>query len=234
MSWFSYKNIHSDSMGLIVDTYPPISRPERRIETIKVPGRHGELTLQTGPAVYEAYVREIRCVIPPDADVPALTAWLTGRGDLIVGNEPDYVYDARAVSEIYFEKIIRERNWREVDIAFLCQPLKRLVTTEADIVLTSSGGTVINPGHVESRPLIKVEGSGDITLMVSGVITVITGLTEPILIDSDLGMATNVGRTINMSALVSGEWPRIGVGSKTISWSGAVTKVTVTPRWRWL
>ena len=53
MSWFEFNGTLSTSMGVVVQEYPPIVRARQRIETIMVPGRSGELTLSTGPAVYE-------------------------------------------------------------------------------------------------------------------------------------------------------------------------------------
>lgn len=234
MSWLKYKDIHSDAMGLIVDTYPPIVRAEQRVDMAKVPGKHGEVTL-LGVPVYEAQVRECRCVIEPGADITALSGWLSGRGDLIFGNEPQYTYEAQAINEVPFEKMLREREYREIRLPFFCQPLKRLTTPEADIVLTESGGFFVNPGHVESRPMIKVEGSGTVRIMIgTASITMIKGLIGAILLDSEVGIATDTTRTVNMSPMVSGDWPVLPVGNVPISWTGTVTKVTITPRWRWL
>lgn len=235
MSWLKYKNIHSDAMGLTVDTYPPIVRAEQRVDMVRIPGKHGEVTLQGGAPVYEAQVRECVCVIQPGADIPALASWLTGQGDLILGNEPDYAYDARVLGEVPFTKILREREYREIQIPFFCQPLKKLVATEADVVVTASGSFITNPGHVESRPLIKVEGSGTVRVMIgTASITMITGLNGAILLDSEIGIATNTTQTTNMSPLVSGDWPVIPTGKVPISWTGTITKLTITPRWRWL
>lgn len=232
MSWLTYKGIHSDAMGLVVVEYPPITRAEQRVETVKIPGRHGEVTLMGAHPVYEAYVRECECAIQPGADIGAIAAWLRGRGDAVFGNEPEYSYEARIDHEINFEKIVREREDRELTIPFFCQPLKK--KAEADIVLTTSGN-ITNPGHVAATPLIKVEGSGDIALLIGlDSTTHIKGLTEPILIDSELGIATNLLKTQNASYLVSGDWPLIAPGTVPVSWTGTVTKITITPRWRWL
>ena len=235
MSWIKYKNIHSDDMGLTVEDYPAITRAEQRIETVKIPGRHGEVVLVGTPA-YEAYVKECKCVIAPDADIAALNRWLSGRGDLIFGNEPEYIYSAQVISELPFEKILREREYREVNIPFLCQPLKRLVNTESDIVLSIDGTTtVINPGNVASRPLIKIEGTGTIQMMIgTDSITTVEGLNGAILIDSEIGIATDTQMVTNMSAMVSGDWPTIDVGSVPVSYMGNATKITITPRWRFL
>lgn len=233
MSYFVFKAINSESRGVIVAEYPEIVRAQQRIETVQVPGRDGELTLVSGLPVYNTILKNCGCIIAPNADINKISAWLTGRGDVTFGNEPLYTYEARIKNEIAFEKIMRERQHREFRIPFLCHPLKKLTTAEQDISLTAAG-SIVNPGTAYSRPKIKVEGSGDITLMVAGQILEITGLTQPVVIDSELGMALDTAGTINMSYLTSGDWPFLAPGSNAISWTGTVAKVTITPRWRWL
>lgn len=233
MSEITFNGTTSTSKSVTVLKYPEIVKPTLRVETVKVPGRDGELTLCSIPS-YEAIVLECECMVPSVDKISAAAAWLTGSGLLILGNDSTYAYDAQVIDEIRFEKILRGHAHRRFTVPFLCHPLKRLVTTEADIVLTASGN-VVNPGHVTSTPIIKVEGSGDIAIMIGQEsITHIKGLTEPILIDSELGMATNLLKTQNASYLVSGDWPALAPGSVQVSWTGAVTKLTITPRWRWL
>jgi phage-related protein len=165
--------------------------------------------------------------------ISAAAAWLTGSGDLILGNDSTYAYDAQIIDEIRFEKILRGHGHRRFVVPFLCHPLKKKASTEADIELTSSG-TVANIGHVSSRPLIKIEGSGNVTLAVGSYALTITGISTSILIDSDLGIATNAAKTANESYKVSGAWPLLVVGNNAVSWTGTVSKVTITPRWRYL
>lgn len=233
MSEITFCGVTASSKGVRVLEYPDIVKPNIRTETVKVPGRHGELTLVGAPS-YDARVMEVGCSISDPTKISAAAAWLTGRGDLILGNDPAYAYDARVIEEVSFQKILKGHLHRRFTVPFLVQPLKKLATAEPAIQLTVSGGSVTNPGHVASRPAIKVEGSGDITLVMAGKVLTITGLTEPIIVDCDAGMATDATGTINMGYLVSGDFPQLPVGSSTISWTGTVTKVTITPRWRWL
>jgi len=232
MSEITFKGTTASSKSVTVLKYPEIVKPTLRVETVKVPGRDGELTLSGMPS-YEAMVLECECMVPSVDKISAAAAWLTGRGDLVLGNDPDYAYDAQVIDEIRFEKILRGHAHRRFTVPFLCQPLKKKAVTESDIELTAPG-TVVNIGHVPSRPLIKIQGSGNVVLAVGAYSLAITGISTSILIDSDLGMATNAAGTVNESYKVSGAWPLLVVGNNSISWAGAVTKVTVTPRWRYL
>ena len=230
MSEITFKGTTASSKNVTVLKYPEIVKPTLRVETVKVPGRDGELTLSGMPS-YEAMVLECECMVPSVDKISAAAAWLTGRGDLVLGNDPDYAYDAQVIDEIRFEKILRGHAHRRFTVPFLCQPLKKKATTEPNIELTAPG-TVVNIGHVPSRPLIKIEGSGNVVLAVGAYSLSITDINTSILIDSDLGMATN--GTVNESYKVSGEWPLLVVGNNAVGWTGTVSKVTITPRWRYL
>jgi len=230
MSEITFKGTTASSKSVTVLKYPEIVKPTLRVETVKVPGRDGELTLSGTPS-YEAMVLECECMVPSVDKISAAAAWLTGRGDLVLGNDPDYAYDAQVIDEIRFEKILRGHAHRRFTVPFLCQPLKKKATTEPNIELTAPG-TVVNIGHVPSRPLIKIEGSGNVVLAVGAYSLSITDISTSILIDSDLGMAT--AGTVNESYKVSGAWPLLVVGNNAVSWTGTVSKVTITPRWRYL
>ncbi len=230
MSEITFKGTTASSKSVTVLKYPEIVKPTLRVETVKVPGRDGELTLSGTPS-YEAMVLECECMVPSVDKISEAAAWLTGRGDLVLGNDPDYAYDAQVIDEIRFEKILRGHAHRKFTVPFLCQPLKKKATTEPNIELTAPG-TVVNIGHVPSRPLIKIEGSGNVVLAVGAYSLSITDISTSILIDSDLGMAT--AGTVNESYKVSGAWPLLVVGNNAVSWTGTVSKVTITPRWRYL
>ena len=230
MSWIKWKGDHSDSKQVVISVYPSIVRAEERIESIKIPGRSGELFLQTALA-YEPYIKACLCYVRPGVDISAVASWLTGAGDVVFGNEPDYAYEARIINSIPFDQIMRGRGHRTFEVPFYVQPFKKLAVTEADIIRTSKLA-VINPGTAASYPKITIEGTGSITLGVGAKITSLTGLTGSIVLDSAAGMAT-VG-TANASYMVSGDWPELTPGSNTIGWTGSLTKLTITPRWRWL
>ena len=232
MTSMTFKGVTGTAMGVVVLDYPPITKPAARVKTETIPGRSGDLTLQSDPA-YDAYDKKLRCRLLSSAVLENVSAWLNGSGLLVIGNEPTYAYSARVEDKIDFEKVMPGRDARVFEVTFTVQPEKRLATPEADIVMTA-GGTIANPGTLLSRPRILVNATGDVTLMIGQYITDLEGLTDPIILDSEIGMATNAAGTLNASAQVSGEWPMLGPGNNAISWAGAVTSLTITPRWRWL
>jgi phage-related protein len=76
-----------------------------------------------------------------------------------------------------------------------------------------------------------VEGSGDIDLTIGEVTLGITELISSITIDVPQRLAYNDG--INLTGSLAGdEWPTLPVGTTAISWTGNITRITITPNWR--
>ena len=114
---------------------------------------------------------------------------------------------------------------------FRCKPFWYQAGVQ-NVTISTSGSTITNPGTVYSEPVITVNGSGDITLMIGTKIIELTGITSSITIDSVLQEAYN--GTSDMNAHMSGEFPVLKSGMNAISWSGNVTSIVVQPNWRYL
>jgi len=234
MSDFTWKGTKASTKYIVVSEYPPIVRPEQRIESVQIPGRSGEVYLSQDGTTYNSYTKDCICYIADPTKLAAAAAWLTGSGDVVFDNESTYAYEARIAYQIPFEKIMRGRPHQRFVVPFKVQPLKKAATTENNITVTVSGTVVNNIGHVPSRPLIKVTGSGDVVLTVGTTVTNITGISTSITLDTDAGMALDNTLLVNASAQVSGAWPVLAVGNNAVSWTGTVTSVLITPRWRYL
>lgn len=229
--YFEWKGINSRAQGIVVNEYPPIMRAKERTTQVIVPGHPGSLTLTEGKDVHETVIKPCMCTIQPGADIQELINWLRGAGDVVFGNEPQFAYEARIDSQLSLDKLIRD--WRTFALPFVCHPYKKNAIPEEDIILTGMG-SVLNPGQIDSRPVLQVEGSGDVVFAINGRQTAIKGLSGAIRIDTAIGMAMNTDMTENMSESIEGVWPTLDVGANSIIWTGTITKITITPRWRWL
>lgn len=96
-----------------------------------------------------------------------------------------------------------------------------------DITLTTSGQFINNPYCVASEPVITLTGSGDITLIVGQYIILLEDIEGSITIDSRLQEAYNVDELQN--GKMTGDFPKLAPGQNSISWTGNVTNVKVTP-----
>ena len=217
--------------GLMISELPPISKPEMRVDRTEIDGRDGDIVDELG---YAAYKKTVRVGLTTGYDIDAIAKYFTGTGNLTLSNEADKYYKARITSQVDFEKLLR---FKTADVDFEVQPYKYKLS-ESDVDLTISGETsvaVTNAGLEESKPLIRLEGSGTIELTVGGLSVFSIDIDAGdgyVLVDSEaLDAYVTAGlRNNNMT----GDFPTLQPGSNTIGWTGTLTRIVVTPRSRWL
>ncbi len=229
--YFIWNGVDCRTYGIHVTDQPPVTIPQERSTQTNVPGRPGSLTQLEGEDVYDDMVLTAQCFISDPAQIPAIAAWLKGKGTVTFANRTGGHYNARISNQIPFEKVLRGNPHCSFAVNFRCFPFW-YQDNVADVTITTSGTTITNPGSVYSDPIITVTGSGDITLMVGTTIVELTGVSGSIVIDSVLKEAYK-GTTL-MNDHMSGDFPVLKPGQNAISWTGTVTQVTVKPNWRYL
>ena len=169
MPWFVWKNKNSLSdFGLWISKLPNRTRPEERHEEIEIPGRAGTLTLLEGEDVYPSYVREVVVTARNTLNINGVLEWLTGSGDIVFSNEPDFAYEAQILGEVSFARV--GNCLMQATIPFLCKPFKKKSAKEASISASANTSkTVFNPGNVSSKPKITFTAYGNQTITVNGV-----------------------------------------------------------------
>ena len=229
--WFLWNGRRCTEFGIHVSEQPPITLACERATFTSVPGRPGSLTTLEGDDVYDDMVLTATCFIENLNSLTAITSWLKGSGTVTFANRQEGYYLARIVNQIAFEKILRGNPHRSFAVNFRCKPFFYLSASPA-IVVTTSGTFVTNPGSVYSEPIITVEGSGDITLLVGMTITELSSLNGSITLNSVLQEAYSGVSSLNNQ--MSGDFPRLSSGQNAISWMGNVTRLTIQPNWRTL
>ena len=234
--YFIFRGIDSRDIGVVVEDMFDVHRPKRNVQTIQVPGRDGRLMQDDG--TYDTYTisGKINCFGAPLSDV---YAWLSGSGDLILGDEPTRSIRANATAQIKNTRFRCDGCYDSLQVSFDCQPFRYHVeqTDGAnDIPLTSSPATVSNPGTHKCAPRLTIEGTGDAVLTIGTQILEVTDLAGGVIIDSELGECFNLTETAlrnDCVTLMDEDFPTLAPGANIISWTGTgVTKITVTPRWR--
>lgn len=228
-AWFKFKGIDSRQMGVIVTAMPETVRPERRVESITIAGRHG--SLHTDEGVYESYDRTMECAIKKRAKLDEIAAWLVGSGEMIFSTEPDKVYKVMIANKISIAQMMR--TFQKFMVTMDTQPFKYSVNAYGDTLELITQTKIKGSGTVYSEPIITVYGSGDITLKINDVDYPLYDVEESITIDSEM-MEVFKGDA-NQNSKYGGEaFPRLEVGENEISWTGSVEKVVIEPKWRWL
>lgn len=231
MNYIIWKNINSNTFsGLLISELPTISKPNMRIQETVIDGVDGSLIEELG---YESYDKTIKIGLYGNFDINSIINYFNGEGNVIFSNEPDKYYVAKIIQKIDYEKLLR---FKTATITFRVQPYKYKYQESSQIFNNPSTNiTVVNAGLIESKPLIKLTGTGTIEFKIAN--TAIfnykfpTGETE-VVIDSEkqdayLGTAL---KNRNMT----GEFPILKSGNNIITWTGSLTKIEVLAKSRWL
>ena len=229
--WFKWNGTRSDAKNIILNAAPQIVKPEERVQHVTIPGRAGELTVTEGENIFNSYIQTIGIAVHQAANVPAVENWLKGDGVVTFSSQSGLEQDARVVGAVTLEKHSRNLDWWEEDVQFYCSPIKRDVN-EQTVAVTTSGTGINNPGDMTAYPLIEITGSGLITVSCGGKTLTIPSCTSGWVIDSENEWILQ-GST-PQGGVCSGDFPVLQKGANTITFTGSVTMLMITPRYRYL
>lgn len=221
MSYFIFKDIHSDDMNITVESLPSIVKPPKRYDIIEIDGRDRVDIEVLG---YKAYEKMVMIGFKNECDIWQAIDWLDGQGSLILSNELDKYYDAYVLEQIDFERTLR---FRKASVSFLVQPYKHATGEEE-----TTSRVVFNRGNVEARPIMTIYGNGAVDVLINGIKACTVTINEYITLDSDK-MEAYKGSTLQ-NRLMIGDFPLLKPGENIISFNGNVTQVKTLVRSRWL
>lgn len=149
-----------------------------------------------------------------------------------IANHSSGPWDA---NEVQMQSLLINGLYDTATITFNCQPFM-YESTERQIGFYQSG-VVINPGSADSMPLIKVEGSGDVSFSINNGEIQISGMESgtPVFIDCENGYvwAEGSGGGIS-SATMTGDIPYLKMGENFVTIGEGISLLTLTPLWRWI
>lgn len=117
------------------------------------------------------------------------------------------------------------------EITWNCEPC--MVESVDSVIEFTQDGTITNAGTAESFPLIKVEGSGNVTFTVAGEEITIDDMSanNPVFIDCATGY---IYAENGDAKAMHGNVPFLPLGISSIDLGSNATKITITPHWRWV
>lgn len=233
--WFEFSGARNTEKGVRLLSMPVRYHPAERGELVQVPGRSGYLWSADGG--YNNVLTRVQCMTADDADIGKVDAWLRGEGELRFSDDPQRYYRARVTKEFSRSAAMNRFVNQEFTVTFDCQPFLYHVEAEGggDTEITASPYTLTNPGTYKSAPRIKIAGTGEVVLTIGTQIVQIEGMEDGIIIDSELGDCFNLTETALLNGkvtLMDDEFPTLAPGNNILSWTGNVSKITITPRWR--
>ncbi len=239
--WFEWNGVKCTALGIHVLEQPAITLPSERVTFTEVLGRSGALATLEGEDVYDDLTLTATCYIANPARIPEIASFLRGEGAVTFANRLGGFYYARIINQIPFEKILRGNPQCTFAVNFRCKPFWYKEGVE-DLFFTEKSNVLTNPGTVHSQPKITVYGSGDFALTVAGQIMRLTNIEEGIILDTELQDALNLEGSQLLNDRVSGDFLTLPPGESVLAWltfegnerPGSVSKIIVSPRWRYL
>jgi phage-related protein len=234
--YITFNGVDSRDLGVVVEKLPEFHRPARSVELVQIPGRDGRLELDNES--YDVYTTTFRvnCFGVPLADV---YAWLSGAAWLVSSEEPDRAVWASLHMQVKNDRFRCGGCYDSLTVTAYCQPFRYFYPRPDSVELTASPATVANPGTAAARPVITIEGSGDISVLIGQSRMDFEGLTDGIVVDCEmlecfsLDGATLMNAHADLSDLETPDgFPQLLPGGNGVQWTGAVTKISIDGRWR--
>lgn len=128
-----------------------------------------------------------------------------------------FYYKVRKVSSVSASVSIDGKKIK-YEISFLCDPFKYYV--ENPEIKLKNGDIVENNGKLFSRPVFKINASGEFTVDVNGTQITINNPSDSQPIDIVIDCEKMIVYTGNEMLKTSGKFPLLAVGNNKITWSG--------------
>ena len=217
MTYFTYNGRSSVEFGLHIKKKDVFSAPEYDAEFISIPGRSGDII---NPNRRFANIKVTYTVFLARKNVAALASDLRDiKGWLY--SEPDRYHEITdSYDAEYFRYGVISGN---LDIE---EQLNKVGCFTV---------TFTNPTAFDSKPYIKIYGSGTVRLMIQPEgqgtsVWVLSGVDEYIEIDSEL-MNCFKDTTLKNDTVTGDGFPMLKPGTTTIACAGNVQRIEVIPRW---
>lgn len=233
LPFLMFKEHSSLEYGLLITEKGSYKGAQRDITYTSVPGRSGDLMTDNG--------RYKNVKIPYKLALLNTTAWDFSelarliRGWLLAEQgyfplwdsyDGEYYRLASYTNEVDIEQELRSVG--KLSLSFNCKPFKYSFEGQRTVEMTEAG-TLYNAEQYESKPYIKVVGSGTITLTVNNSSVTLSSVDGYIELDSEMLNAYRGTAAANNQ--MSGDFPVLAPGKNNISWTGNVTRLEIVPRW---
>lgn len=248
---FTYKGITSTSMGLNITERSVYNAPSFDLSAVEVPGRSGTVLVSQNRyknkvITYTGFVRGSG--FPGSTlqeklskALQAIKGWLCSDAgvynELTDDNDPGFTRLVYLEGETAIQEIHNRPFGVTVKVTFNAQPFM-YGPPASDTTLNSSGGTITNPNAFAALPKLELTMSGAGTLTIeNNSATVgawsIASYSGTLKVDSE-AMDWYDSTQLRNSLVTGNGFPALLPGVSTIKWTGGISKVKITPRWRTL
>ena len=229
---FDNKSSYND-LGLRVVKRPIIPLPKRKYNQYEIVGSDGDYYEDL--EVFDDIKIEIEFNFIDRTNIynkiRKIMTWLNVVDEYKLSLADDYAYFYK-VKSVSYTDIERQLKIKGVFVVtFICEAFKYSVDNDLITITSNNQSIYSNEFTYNSKPILNIYGSGDITLTINDIDILLNGITDNIIINSTIKEAYNTTFE-NLNNKMNGDFPILISGINTISWIGNVTKIEITPNWR--
>lgn len=239
MGDFTFNGVSASSMGLVVERFPAQHTPRKRLTTISIPGRSGDLHQWDGG--FENFTQQYVCWFkssPVSDQAHRIKQWLLSAP---AASRLEDTYDSSVYHLATYQGGAEIENSRDrfgrFTVEFDCASPAYLKSGDAPVTF-AGGGVLTNPSAWASLPLLVISGSVSGVVKIGGTSMTIRFVgyddMRTLYVDSDSREAWELadGERISRNDWVaSQDFPSIDPGDNAISMTGGIKSVAIYPRW---
>lgn len=227
--YITFNGIKSSDYGVFISGAESFNAPAYALTFQTVPGRNGDLTMDNGRFAnlvinYSAFIRE-GFQTQAKSYINAIMAQ-PGYKRLVSTYDTTHFRLGAFYRAVDFETGPGNRSGK-FDLAFNCKP-QRFLTSGETAQSFSKSGTITNPTKHAALPLLRVYGTGTVT--VGGTAVTIKSAGSYTDIDCEL-MDCFEGTTNRNNYVTVTDFPKLAPGSNSVTLGTGITSVIITPRW---
>lgn len=230
-----FNGVKSDDLGVIVEHYPRVVFPEKKISSFEIPGRNGKEVIDYG--VFSNYEQQYDVFFDVkkqgglNAAIPQIASWLLGENGYLRLEDsyfPDFYREAIVVNGHEFLSYFHE--YGRGTITFNCKPERYYKIGERELTVLN-GETLYNPSGFRSYPIYQLNNSQSsivLTLNENSVSRTvnISGNTHIIDVKSH-----TVSPNYNTNDFTD-DYEKLRLGKETIiTWTGGLDELHIIPNW---
>lgn len=229
LNHFTFNSHSTSEYGLLVTGRRIFNAPARRVEKYAVAGRNGDVLIEMGAFDNIIIQYDVAVTSSFATNATAIKNWLqSSNGYMRLTDTYDTTHYRMAAMYQSIEFTMTALNREgQATIEFDCKPQRFLLTGESTTTFNSSG-SISNPSQMASKPLLRVYGTGNVT--VAGTTFTVNSVNTYVDVDCEAQQCYKGTTNCNNNVTVN-EFPTIPSGSQTITLGTGITKIIVTPRW---
>lgn len=226
-NYFTLDGVASTTFNVFVAKSNMFDAPAENIESFQIPGSNRILHISS--KTFKPFTLSVECYIPRNMQqyVDDFRNFLFAVGKSVTYSEALRPDEYRIVSFVNaFEVKASDKQGAAFVLEFEARP-ERFLTSGDQVETLTADGSITNDTLFNSRPLLKVYGTGTVTI---GDYTFsISSADEYTVLDCDT-LQCYKGTTNCNNNVVIDEFPHLVPGDNAVTLDG-VTRIEITPRW---